>query len=394
MSTKFYHRTYRVSSFQAPTRVVFGPNSLDKLAEELKRFELKSVLLVSGKNVYKTEGYERVRSIISSMCPLFEFNEVIPEPDSSTLSAVASKAREVKPSLVVGFGGGSSLDMAKMASALSVNQKDPVSYFKGEPLVNKGPPVLTIPTLAGTGSEVTPISVVVEGNKKLAISHPFLYPSVTIVDPVLSVTAPPYSTASAGIDALCHALESFMSLDSNPITESLAFEAISLSDDYLERAYCNGEDLEARTGISLASVLAGMAFMNTGLCLAHGIAYTFAVKCQTPHGVSVAVAEPYVLEFNAPAIPDKLGAIAAAFGMDAVGSTPYEIGEAIAARMIEIMDTLNLPTCLQDLGLDEKELEPMVDDLMKNYSRFIVKNPRKPSREDLVELYQMIFEGY
>lgn len=394
MSSKFYHPLFRVYTFQSPTRIIFGINSLDKLQEELKKFEPKSALIVSGKNVCRTDGYARVCSMVSSVCSTVEFNEVSPEPDSSTISRLASRVREVSPSIVVGIGGGSSLDMAKVASIAVANEKDPVSYFKGEPLTKKGPPVITVPTISGTGSEVTPISVVVDSGKKLALSHPFLYPSLTVVDPVLSITAPPYSTASAGIDALCHAMESFMSLDSTPITESLAFEAMSLSEEYLERAYSNGEDIEARSALSLASVLAGMAFMNTGLCLAHGIAYTFATKCNLPHGVSVALAEPYVLEFNAPAITEKLDVIAAAFGIDTEGASPAETGNAVAMRLTEIMDTMNLPLSLDELGVEEKELEPMVEDLIKNYSRFIVKNPRKPSKEDLIKLYQRMFEGY
>ena len=394
MSSKFYHPLFRVYTFHSPTRVVFGVNALDRLVEELKKFDPKTALIVSGKNVCKTEGYSKISKMISSVCPVMEFNEVSPEPGSSLVTKLAEKASEAKPSLVIGIGGGSSLDMAKVASAAAANEKDPLSYFKGEPITKRGPPVVTIPTLSGTGSEVTPISVVVDKGKKLALSHPFLYPSLAVVDPTLSVTASPHSTASAGIDALCHAMESFMSLDSTPITESLAFEAMSLSDEYLERAYSNGEDIEARTGLSLASLLAGMAFLNTGLCLAHGIAYTFAMKCNLPHGVSVAVAEPYVLEFNAPAIPDKLDVMAAAFGIDTEGASPAETGNAIAMRLTEIMDTLNLPLGLEELGLDEKDLEPMVDDLINNYSRFLVKNPRKPSREDLVKLYQRMFEGY
>jgi len=394
MSSKFYHPLFRVHVFQSPTKIVFGINSSEKLADELKKFEPKSALVVSGKNICKTEGYSKICSIVSSVCPIAEFNEVLPEPDDSVLLKLAQKAREANPSVVVGIGGGSSLDMAKVASLLVAERKDPVAYFKGELPSKKGPPVVAIPTISGTGSEVTPISVVVEKGKKLALSHPFLYPSLALVDPLLSVTAPPYSTASAGIDALCHAMESFMSLDSNPITESLAFEAMNLSEKYLERAYSNGEDIEARSGLSFASLLAGMAFMNTGLCIAHGIAYTFAVKYNLPHGVSVAVAEPYVLEFNAPAIPSKLDVMAAAFGIDTEGASPAETSNAIAMRLTEIMDNLNLPIGLEELGVEEKELEPMVDDLINNYSRFLLKNPRKPSRDDLIRLYQRMFEGY
>ncbi len=389
-----YHRLFRIYTFQAPTRIVFGPNSLNKLLDEIKKFDTNSILIVSGRNVCNTEGYKKIHDILSSISKVYEFNDVIPEPNSSNLLDLAKKAREVKPSLIVGIGGGSSLDMAKIASIVITNEKDPISYFKGEIIQNKGPPIITIPTLFGTGSEITPISVIVDNGKKLALYHSFLYPSLAIIDPILSITAPPNATASAGIDALCHAIESIMSIDSNSITEPLAFEAIRLSDGYLERVYCNGEDIEARTAIAMASLLSGISFMNTGLCLPHGIAYTYAVNYNLPHGISVAIPLPYVIEFNSIAIPDKISLIASAFNLDVTGLSVYEISTYISSRLMEIMDNLNLPTNLSDIGIEEKNIEKMVDDLLKNYSRFINKNPRKPSREDLLNLYQQMFEGY
>jgi alcohol dehydrogenase class IV len=389
-----YHRLFRIYTFQAPTRIIFGPNSLSKLSDEIKKFDTSSILIISGRNVCNTEGYKKIYDNLSSISKVHEFNDVTPEPNSSNLLALAKKAREIKPSLVIGIGGGSSLDMAKISSVLTTNDKDPVSYFKGEIIQNRGPPIVTIPTLFGTGSEITPISVVVDNGKKLALYHSYLYPSLAIIDPTLSISAPPNATASAGIDALCHAIESIMSIDSNSITEPLAFEAIRLSDGYLERAYCNGEDIEARSAIAMASLLSGLSFMNTGLCLPHGIAYTYAVDYKLPHGISVAIPQPYVIEYNSIAIPDKISLIASAFNLDITGLSIYEISTYISSRLIEIMENLNLPTNLSDLGIEEKNIEKMVDDLLKNYSRFITKNPRKASREDLLNLYQQMFEGY
>lgn len=386
---KFYHSLFRIYSFSSPTRIIFGPNAIEKLPEELKKFDLKSILVISGKNVCKTEGYKRICEFLPSF---IEFNEISPEPDYSVLQKLTSKAREANPSLVIGIGGGSTLDMTKMASIMAANDDDPIAYFKGKPIQRRGPPIITIPTLPGTGAEITPISVVVHEEKKLALYNSFLFPTLSIVDPVLSISAPPDATASAGIDALSHALESIMSIDSNIITEPLAFEAIRLSNDYLERAYCNGEDLEARHAISMASILAGMAFMNTGLCLPHGIAYTYAVKYKLPHGVSIAIPQPYVIEFNALAISDKLHLIASAFGLDVTGATVQEIGSIISSRLMEIMENLRIPTDLSSIGVKEDEIEFMVEDLLNNYSRFITKNPRKPSREDLINLYQQMFQ--
>lgn len=369
-------------------------NSIGRLPDELKRFKFEKALLVSGPQVSKCKEYGIIKECISSTgASVSEFTMVEPEPDVSVLNSIAGFVRHSPPDLVVGIGGGSSMDLSKLASALSVNEKDPISYFKGEPLTKRGPPILTIPTLAGTGSEVTPISVIVEGGVKLAIVHYNLFPATAVVDPALSTGAPKEATASAGIDSLCHAIESIMSVDSNPISESLSTAAISLCCSYLERAYCNGSDLEARAGVSAASVLAGMAFQSTGLCLPHGIAYTYATRCSLPHGSSVSLAEPYVAVFNAPAIPRKISAIASAMGIDSSGLSSTETGYEVAARIFDMMDVLALPQTLEELGIDESELEPMVDDLLRNHSRFIAKNPRKPSRDELVELYMDMYEG-
>jgi len=140
--------------------------------------------------------------------------------------------------------------------------------------------------------------------------------------------------------------------------------------------------------------MAGMAFSNTGLCITHGIAYTYAVRLGLPHGTSVALAEPYVIEFNAPAMPGKIEVIAAGLGVDTEGLSAREAGEAVALRYLEIMGTLGLPMSLEDLGLGEGDLEPLVDDFLKNQSRFMARNPRRPSRKELLDLYRTMLEGY
>jgi alcohol dehydrogenase class IV len=185
-----------------------------------------------------------------------------------------------------------------------------------------------------------------------------------------------------------------MSVDSNSLTRALSFEAINLVENFLEKAYCNGADIEAKNGLALASVMAGMAFQNTGLCLAHGIANTYALRASLPHGISVAIAEPYVIEFNAPSIPEKLEVIAAGLGIEGTCGSGSELGEAVVDRILDIMCTVGLPSSLEGLDINDEDLEPMVDDLMKNYSPFIAKNPRKPSKEDLLDIYSSMLEGY
>lgn len=393
MKSKLYHPLMRTYSYYSPTKVVFGLDSIERLGDEVKPFAPKRIMLISGMSVCGTDSYCRVKDALSPLGNLIEFTSIKPEPDFEIVNALAAEVRRAPLDLIVGLGGGSTMDAAKLASLMAANDKEPLMYFKGEPVARKGPPVVTIPTLAGTGSEVTPITVMAEKKMKLALSHQHLYPTVAIIDPSIAVSAPAEATASAGIDSLCHAVESIMSVDSNPVTNSLAFEAINLVEEFIERAYCNGADVEARNGLALASFMAGMAFMNTGLCLAHGIAYTYALEKALPHGASVALAEPYVIAFNAPAIPEKLELIAAGLGIDASSLTVGELGQAIADRFQEILCTLRLPMTLEDIGLGGEDMEPMVDDLMKNYQRFIAKNPRSPSKEDLLDLYDSMADG-
>ena len=378
----------RTNTYYSPTKVVFGLNSLERLKDELKPFCFKRAMLITGASMCKTEAYRRVKETLSSLGTVVEFTSVAPEPNSDIVNALASEVRRERLDLVIGLGGGSTMDAAKLASLMAANEKEPMKYFKGEPVARKGPAVITIPTIAGTGSEVTPITVIAEDKAKLALSHQHLYPAIAIVDPALAVTAQPGPTASAGIDALCHAIESIMSLDSTPVTQALAADAISLVDEFIERAFCNGMDIEARNGLALASFMAGVAFMNTGLCLAHGMAYTYAIEANLPHGVSAALAEPYVVVFNAPAIPEKINLIASAMGVGMDTISANELGHAVADHLLELMCTLELPQSLEDIKLGDADPEPMVNDLVSNYSRFIAKNPRKPSQEDLLRLYE------
>ncbi len=393
METKPLHPLLRSYSYNSPTRLVFGTGSLERLRDELRLYAPSKVALIAGGSVSKAPAYKKALEILPAEAVL-EFKGVPPEPNEGALATLTEEICREGADLIIGLGGGSSMDMAKLASLIAGNRKSPLPSFRGEPIAKRGPPVITIPTIAGTGSEVTPISVITERGVKLALNHPFLYPALSIIDPLLSLSAPPSATASAGIDALNHAVESLMSLESNPITASLAFEAINLADDCLERAFANGEDLEARNGLALASAMAGMAFSNTGLCITHGIAYTYAVRLGLPHGTSVALAEPYVIEFNAPAMPGKIEVIAAGLGVDTEGLSAREAGEAVALRYLEIMGTLGLPMSLEDLGLGEGDLEPLVDDFLKNQSRFMARNPRRPSRKELLDLYRTMLEGY
>ncbi|MCD6408811.1 MAG: iron-containing alcohol dehydrogenase [Candidatus Verstraetearchaeota archaeon] len=393
MEVKLQHFLFKTYSYYTPTRIVFGVHSSKKLVEEVSKFSPKKVFVVSGKTV-------RSLGIVDELCkPLEEagfsvtvFSQVEPEPSIDTARKAVLAVRSEGFDLVIGIGGGSSMDVAKIAAALAKNPGDVSEYVGAYKVKEKRLPLILVPTVFGTGSEVSPAAVVVDGRVKVALWSFNLNADVSIIDPVLSITVPPKTTAASGIDALSHAIESLMSVEANNFTDALALEAIGLVFTYLERAYANGEDIEARYGVALASALAGMAFTNAGLCLPHGIAYTYAVDYKLAHGASCALCLPYVMEYNLPTVPEKLASAALAMGLDVAGFSSKEAAVEAIGAVRELIESLELPTSLSDVGVPKEELPKMVEDLFTNQQRFIARNPRKPTKEDMEKLYEAMWE--
>lgn len=393
MEFRSLHSLMRSYSFYMPVKVVLGINSSKSLLEEVRNFPGRRVLAVSGKNVSKLGIPQQVLAPLErDGYDVFLYDEVPPEPPIENASEVAEVARRGFD-VVVGIGGGSAMDMAKVASA-AITNPEPVERFIGAHLIKRrSAPLVQVPTLFGTGSEVTPISVMTKEGVKVAIWSYNIFPHVSILDPALSVSAPPKATSSAGVDALCHAVESLMSVESTWITDAMSLQAIRLISHYLEKAYANGEDLEAKLGLAYASTLAGASLANAMACLGHGIAYTFAVRYNVPHGVSCGVAEPYVMDYNSLAAPEKLSSIADSFGVDVSGLGVREAAFEAINAFIDLLKSLGMPTSLKELGVKKDDIRGMVDELFSKQSRFIARNPRKPTKEDMVELYERMWEG-
>jgi alcohol dehydrogenase len=314
------------------------------------------------------------------------FDDVEAEPRLEMAEAVAEAARKGGYDAVVGVGGGSVLDMAKVAAVAVTNPK-PIRRYIGANLIEKpGVPKVLLPTTAGTGSEVTDIAVVTLADEemKTAIFSPHLFGEVAITDPVFTYTLPPHLTASTGMDALSHALEAVMSINANPITDSLALQAVRLIFTYLPNAFNSG-DVESRYGMSLASLAAGMALRNAGVCLGHAVAYTFAVSHKVAHGVSCGLALPYVFRFNAPAIDWKLPQIAEAIGLRVEGLKTEEVTLRISDAIFRLMDEVQMPKRLRDLGIPKDEKQRMADKLL-GIKRLIRRNPRPLTRDDALKI--------
>jgi len=376
----------KVHNFQLPKKIIFGLNSHRKVGSEVKSLGGKKVLLVTDQNLMKMGMPRKVeKSMIRRGIDVDVFTGVEAEPQLEIAEAVADAARRNEYNAVVGVGGGSVLDMAKVAAIATTNPR-PLEHYIGVGLVEKpGIPKVLVPTTSGTGSEVTNIAVVtvIQDEAKTAIVSPYMLGDVAIVDPSFAYSMPPRLTASTGLDALSHAFEAIMSVNANPITDSLALQAIRLIFTYLPRAFSTG-DAESRYGMSLGSLVAGMAFGNAGVCLGHAIAYTFSVSYKVTHGVSCGLALPHAFKFNASAIDWRLPLIAEAMGLVESLKTE-ELALNISDAIFRLMDQVQAPKRLRDLGIPREETQRLADKLL-GIRRLIQKNPKPLTREDAFEI--------
>lgn len=325
----------------------------------------------------------------------------LPDVPAETTVVAADAAREFAPDVVIGVGGGSCLDMAKCVALLLAHGGQPQDYY-GE-LQVPGPivPLIAIPTTAGTGSEVTPVAVLSDSQRKLkiGISSPHLIPLAAICDPDLTLTCPPGLTAIAGADALTHAIEAFTAarreltteltqervfIGKNALSDQFALKAISLLWEGLEAAYTNGSDLSARTKVMQGATFAGLAFGVAGTAAAHAIQYPVGALTHTAHGAGVACLLPWVMEWNRPVIGEELAQIGTAMGLaDA---------DAVIPAIAGLFARIGIPSTLATLGLAEDRLD-WVAEQSCGIARLIQNNPRPLDQSDMRRLLDAAFSG-
>jgi alcohol dehydrogenase class IV len=291
---------------------------------------------------------------------------------------------------VIGLGGGSSLDVAKLAAVLAPGTEDLAALYGIGKVRGPRLPLLLVPTTAGTGSEVTPISIVTTGsNQKMGVVSPVLLPDVALLDPELTYGLPPPATAATGIDAMVHAIEAHASINpnNNPVSRALAREALALMGRALERAVRNGQDTEARAEMLLGSMLAGQAFANSPVAAVHALAYPIGGRYHVPHGLSNALVLPHVLRFNAVVAADAYAAIAHI----PVPALARLEGQAKTAAFCDELAALSarcgLPQRLRDVGIPREALPDMAEDT-RNQTRLLGNNPRPLDVPDALAIYE------
>ncbi|WP_457587674.1 iron-containing alcohol dehydrogenase [Ensifer canadensis] len=317
------------------------------------------------------------------------FDAVEADPSVGTLQAACALGANSNITGVLGFGGGSSLDVAKVASLL-LGSKQPLDEAWG---VNnaKGPrlPLVLVPTTAGTGSEVTPVAILtLGGEEKRGISSPVLLPDIALLDAELTLGLPPQITAATGIDAMVHAIEAYTSANANnnPLSRILAREALRLLGANIERAVSNGLDIAAREAMLLGSMWAGQAFANSPVAAVHALAYPIGGIFHVPHGLSNALVLTSVMRFNLPAAGDAYAEIAADVFPDLADAAAADRASAFVRSLGELILRLQMPSRLRELGIPEDALPRMALEAMKQ-QRLLVNNPRSVSEADALAIY-------
>lgn len=368
----------------SPRRLVARDGALDDVGEIVRQLTpvAGTVLVVSDAVVTRLGTAARaIASLDRAGFATSLFGEIVAEPDLALVERLAAVAREQPVVAVVGVGGGSALDPAKLAAALATNDGAPAGYVEGGAFAQPSLPLLLAPTTAGTGAEASRNSVVTQGDRKRVVASPFLCPDVALLDATLTTTMPREVTAASGVDALCHAIESALSTYANDFTLACSFAAMRAIPQALPAAYDDGDDLDARRAMLHAAYLAGLS-LNAVTILGHTMGYTIAARTALGHGVTCAMSLPYCLAYNQSADPARTAAIGAAVGS---GGTPLPLWSRALG------DRLGIPSSLAEVGIPSSELEAMVEECLVKYPR--PNNPVPFERDRLLDLYRAFHDG-
>jgi alcohol dehydrogenase class IV len=354
------------------------------VSEEVARLGQRA-LLVTGRSAMKRAGVQdRVVGLLQAGgLEVCIYDQVESDPSCATVDRGAARAREEGCDVVVGLGGGSSMDAARAIAAMAVAEGSILDYLRGKPIAGPGLPLVNIASTSGTASEITPVAVVLDEERQLkfGVKSPFWFAKVAITDPELTLSMPPQLTAATGMDALTHAVESYLSTGATPPSEALALKAIGLVSSHLKRAYEDGANREAREGMALGSMIAGMAFANSGLGLVHGLVHPIGARFSVPHGVACGRLLPHVMRYNRDAVKAKMADVAAALS----GRADATADEAISS-VEKLLFSLDIPSGIGDLPIPSEQMPALARDGL--LSGAVKTNPRPVSEEEALQVLE------
>ena len=373
-----------VHEFRLPGVTLFGWGAVERVGQEAARLGKRAMLVTGRSSMRRTGTADRVTKLLSDAgVSAVLYDQIESDPGSKTIDAAAKIARSESCDLVIGLGGGSPMDAARAIAAMAASGGSILDHVRGKPIERPGLPLINIATTSGTASEITPVAVVTDEERelKMGMKSPYWFSRAAITDPELTVSMPPEVTAATGMDALTHAVESYLSTGATAPSEGLALRAIELVGLHLRDAFHDGSNRAAREGMSLASMTAGMAFANSGLGLVHALVHPIGARHGIAHGAACGRMLPGVLRFNQPIVSEKLARVGHAL-TGRPGATADSAIEAIEALLRDV----NVPNGLADVPISEQQMAGLArDGLLAGALR---TNPRPVAEHDALEVLQ------
>ncbi len=396
-------------NFYSAGRLTFGPGAVEQLPDLLAPLQVNRTLLITDQVLASAGVNERVIHVLQAAGLTVEvFDEGEAEPSINAARKAVECANATRPDCIIGLGGGSNMDLAKITAAVHTHGGEFDRYFGWNNVPGPVTPVVCIPTTSGTGSEVSHAAVLTDTENEMKVStlSPYLRPAIAVVDPTLTLTCPPQVTADSGIDALTHAIEAYTAIDysrlqvpageswpydgKHPLGDCLAEKAISLVGEHLVTAVREQDNLVAREGMSLAATLAGMAFSNCAVAVVHALEYPLGGALHCSHGAGNGLLLPYVMRYNLPERREEFARIAGLLGEDTSGLSTDDAAELAIRTVEELRKTIGIPTRIRELGGTEDQLPGFAE---KSFAikRLMLLNPRQPTQEDLLGILRAAF---
>ncbi len=382
-------------TFQVVPEIIFGKGIIEKIGQEAKKRGGSKVLLISDAGIAQAGLLKKVEEPLAKEgLEVTIFDKVEPEPWVEIADEAGRIAKEKNCDLIIGVGGGSCMDIAKAVAVLATNEGTAGDYQGLNKVPKPGLPKIMVPTTAGTGSEATFTAVLSnkEPKGKAGINSPYLFPELALLDPLLTLSAPPAITASTGMDALTHAIEAYTSLQATVITDTLALQAIELIAHNLCQAVNDGQNPEVRENMLLGSLLAGIGLANAGVGAVHALAYPLGGLYRVPHGVANGLLLPYVIKFNLEKSLEKFARVARAMGEEIENLSLQEAAQRAVEAVNKLSGETKVPRKIKELnaGITEKDFPAMAASAMK-VTRPLENNPRRMTEGEAIKIYEESF---
>lgn len=378
--------------FQTTPRIIMGTDCLNQIADEIDKLGCKKAFIVTDSGLVDAGIAGRLEAVLSTGEIAYQrYDKVEPDPRLEIAIDAAEALKKSNADIVIGLGGGSAIDIAKIAAVMVTNGGNLNDFFGIDLIPEPGLKTIIIPTTAGTGSEVTPIVILSDEGEKLkkGVVSPYLFPRIAVLDPALTMELPPQVTAATGMDALIHAVEAFTSKNAYWMTDMLAREAIRLIIGNIRTAFANGSDMDARTHMLEGSLLAGMAFANAGVTAVHAFAYPIGAEFHIPHGVANSIMLAPVMEFNMLGNIPKFAELAGLLGENTEGVSQRQMAMAAVEAIRVLSIDLQIPGNLTQFGVKETDITMLAEGVMK-VTRLLDNNPRKLTKEDAERIYRSV----